>query len=107
MNCTLTACINSLQLDSSVSTTFRELYIPSRTLPYGVYEFKITVTILGQINLTRFSSAFVRITPSGITANLVRLGTSMITRGYHQSLELNPGDHSIDFDTDIFNASVS
>ena len=47
------------------------------------------------------------ITPSGITANLVPYGTSMITRGYEQNLTLDPGTYSVDRDGNAFNASVS
>ena len=47
------------------------------------------------------------ITPSGITANLVQLGTSMITRGNEQDLKLDPGTFSVDLDGYTFNATVS
>ncbi len=59
------------------------------------------------LNLISSSSAFVKITPSGITANLVQYGTSMITRGHEQDLLLDPGTYSVDLDTDTFNATVS
>jgi hypothetical protein len=49
----------------------------------------------------------VKITPSGITPNLVQYGTSMITRGHKQDLLLDPGTYSVDLDTDTFNATVS
>ena len=52
-------------------------------------------------------SAYVKITPSGITANLVPYGTSMITRGHGQDLTLDPGTYSVDLDSNAFNASVS
>lgn len=52
------------------------------------------------------SSVFVQINPSGITANLVELGTSMITRGHLQDLLFDPGRYSVDPDEDSFNASV-
>lgn len=58
-------------------------------------------------NLTSSSSAYVQITPSGITANLVQYGTSMITRGHQQDLILDPGTYSVDLDQDTFNATVS
>ncbi len=57
--------------------------------------------------LSASASAYLRITPSGITANLVQYGTSMITRGYQQDLLLDPGTFSVDPDTTTFNASVS
>ena len=47
-----------------------------------------------------------QIDPSGINANLVQFGTSMITRGHEQPLILDPGRFSEDLDEDIFNASV-
>ena len=57
--------------------------------------------------LTSSVSAYVKITPSGITANLVTYGTSMITRGHEQDLILDPGTYSVDLDGNLFNASVS
>ena len=58
-------------------------------------------------SLTSTASAFVKITPSGITANLVPYGTSLITRGHEQDLTLDPGRYSSDLDGNVFNASVS
>ena len=81
-----------------------ELYIPSRTLSYGVYQMTLLVRVNGQSNIQ--SSVFVQINPSGITANLVELGTSMITRGHLQDLLFDPGRYSVDPDEDSFNASV-
>jgi len=105
-NCT-TICLNSIQLPSNVLTTFSELYIPSRTLPYGVFQLELLVTITGVYQSTISSSIYVRINPSGITANLVQLGTSMITVGYEKDLLLDPGTFSIDPDFNSFNSSVS
>ncbi|CAF3624741.1 unnamed protein product [Adineta steineri] len=56
-------------------------------------------------NLKASSSAYVRITATGITANLVQLGTSMITRGDQQDLLLDPGTFSVDPDEDTFDAT--
>jgi hypothetical protein len=105
-NCT-TTCSFQIQLDQSVITTSSELYIPARTLPFGIYELILTVTMIAAPDLTSSASAYVQITPSGITANLVQFGTSMITRGYQQNLTLDPGSFSVDPDGNIFNASVS
>jgi hypothetical protein len=57
-------------------------------------------------SLKTSSSVYVQITPSVIIANLVQYGTSMITSGHEQDLELNPGRYSVDPDENIFNASV-
>ena len=106
-NCTSGNCSSPIQIDQSVSTTFSELYIPARTLPYGIYQLKLTVTMVVSPHITAFSSAYVKITPSGITANLVQYGTSMITRGHQQDLILDPGTYSADPDGYIFNATVN
>lgn len=103
INCTSLTCIHPIQVDASIITTFTDLYMPSRTLPLGLFQLKFVVTINNSFSSM---SAYVRINPSGITANLVRLGTSMITTGYDQNLQLNPGLYSIDTDGYPFNASV-
>jgi type IV secretory pathway VirB3-like protein len=58
-------------------------------------------------SLKSSSFAYVRITASGITANLVQLGTSMITHGNQQDLLLDPGSFSIDPDEDSFDPTVN
>jgi hypothetical protein len=105
-NCTLN-CSYQLPNDQTIITTFSELYIPARTLLYGTYELKLTIKMTILPNLISSASAYVKITPSGITANLVPFGTSMITRGHQQDLILNPGTYSVDLDGNTFNASVS
>jgi len=105
-NCTSSFCSIQIDLNTNIITTLSELYIPSRTLAYGIYELTLTVTIVGSPNLKSSSSAYVSITASGITANLVQLGTSMITRGSQQDLLLDPGTFSVDPDEDSFDASV-
>lgn len=105
-NCTSTNCTFPIQVDSTVSTTFNEFYVPARTLPLGLYELKLSVVTANLSTLTSSSSAYVRILPAGITANLVPYGTSMITRGYEQDLVLDPGRYSVDLDGDTFNATV-
>jgi hypothetical protein len=106
-NCTTTNCLSQIDIDQTVSTTFSELYIPARTLPYGIYQLKLTVTMIVSSHITSSSSDYVKITPSGITANLVQYGTSMITRGHEQDLTLDPGTYSVDPDGYAFNATVS
>ncbi|CAF3991133.1 unnamed protein product, partial [Rotaria sp. Silwood1] len=100
-NCTVQATI-----DPSINLTLNELFIPARTLSYGVYELKLTVTMQALSNLFSSQSAFVKINPSGITANLVKFGTSLITSSYEENLILDPGKHSINPDETMFNASV-
>ncbi|CAF1190677.1 unnamed protein product, partial [Adineta steineri] len=104
-NCTSNSCSFEILLNEKVMTTYSELYIPSRTLTYGVYQLTLTVTLIDSPNLKSSSSVYVRITATGITANLVQLGTSMITRGDQQDLLLDPGTFSVDPDEDTFDAT--
>ncbi|CAF3732096.1 unnamed protein product, partial [Adineta steineri] len=103
-NCT-SICSNQIQVDSTIITTSAELYIPARTLVYGIYELKLTVTMVNMSSLTSTLSVYVQITSTGITPNLIQYGTSMITRGTQQDLEFDPGTYSIDYDNNVFNAS--
>ncbi|CAF0892553.1 unnamed protein product, partial [Adineta ricciae] len=103
-NCSST-CSYQLSLDQTIQTTFTELHIPARTLPFGLYQLQFTVTMANYTNLTTSSSVYVQVTSSGIEANLVQLGTSMITIGYEQDLKFDPGTFSVDPDEYTFNES--
>ncbi|CAF4299150.1 unnamed protein product, partial [Adineta steineri] len=105
-NCTSFSCLSQIQLNEKVITTLSEFYAPAKTFAYGIYELTLTVTMTKSPSLKSSSSAYVRITPTGITPNLVELGTSMVTRGHQQNLLLDPGTFSVDPDENSFNASV-
>jgi len=98
---------NVISFDSQIETTFSELFIPARKLPFGIFELELTVNLKKYPSLKNSSSVYVEITPSGITANLVQLGTSMITSGFEQDLKLDPGSYSIDLDQNTFDKNVS
>ena len=102
-NCTIPVQLNP----SDVITTFSELYIPAGTLDLGLYQLNITVTMTVAPQYNTWALAYVQIEPSGITANMVPLGTSIISSGREKDLTLDPGKYSIDPDVDVFNASVS
>jgi hypothetical protein len=104
-NCT-SSCSGPISVDSSIATTFTEIYIPSRTLPLGLYRFTLTITMQIDARFISSASTLVYLTPAGIIANLVQFGTSLITRGHAQDLILDPGRHSVDRDGTILNASV-
>ena len=105
-NCTST-CVFQIELDRSVVTTTSELFIPARTLPLGIYELVFTITMMVTPKLISSVSAYIKISPSGMVANLVPFGTSMITRGYQQNLTLDAGTFSINLDGNLLNASVN
>jgi hypothetical protein len=102
-----TSCSLQIQLDQTTITTLSELYIPPKTLPCGIYEFELTVTMIDTPNLQSSASVYIKILSSTISANLIQLGTSMITNGQEQDLILNPGAFSVDLDGYTFNANVS
>ena len=106
-NCTSVCSSVPLPLPPSIVTTTSELYVPARILQYGTYELKISVAMAAAPHLISKASAYATINPSGITANLVQFGTSMITRGHEQDLLLDPGSYSADPDALTLNASVS
>ncbi|CAM4770288.1 unnamed protein product [Rotaria magnacalcarata] len=103
-NCTST-CSLQTKLDQSVITTLNELFIRARTLVYGIYKLKLTVTMVASTDLISAASVYVRINPSNIIPNLVEFGTSMISRGQSQDLILNPGSFSVNPDESTFNLS--
>ena len=102
-NCT-SVCSTPIVPDPTIVTTFAEIYLPSNTLPYGIYQLKLTVTMTSATQFT--ASAYVKIVPSGVAVNIAAYGTSMIARGREQNLTLDPGQYSLDLDGNAFNASV-
>ena len=105
-NCSAINCSRPISISKTIITTFSELYIPARVLPYGIYELKLTVTMVVSSNLTTSASTYVEIVPSDIKINLVPYGMSMITRGYQQHLILNPGEYSLNIDGYNFDSRV-
>ena len=97
--------LSEIEFDKKIKRSRSELYIPSNTLPYGIYELEFRVTTIDNSSITSSSSVYVEISPSGVTANLVPLGTSVVTSGDQQNLTLNPGNYSKDPDGFEFNSS--
>ena len=105
-NCSLFTCVNVSPIAPTLlSTTGDELFIPSRTLPFGLYQLQLRVTLNISSSLSTTRSVFVRILPGKIVANLLPLGTSMVTSGSAAALQLNPGLYSLDLNANDFNAS--
>lgn len=105
-NCSLN-CSFQMNFNNLIITTLSELYIPRQTLAYGLYQFQCIVQSIYSTNLSVSSLAYVKINPSDVIANFVRLGSSMITQGAEQDLLLDPGSYSVDPDANSFDASVN
>ena len=101
------SCSRQTLIDPTVAQKFSEIYFPARTLFYGTYELKLTVTMSGLSKWISSASAYVKIMPSPAMVNLVPFGTSMIPHGYEYDLKFDPGRYSVDPDESSFNASVS
>ena len=54
---------SEINFDKRVLRTLSELYIPSNTLLYGIYQLKLTVTMTEYPNLTNSASVYVQINP--------------------------------------------
>ena len=96
------SCSYPIQLNSS-STTLSELFLPARSLDYGLHQMTLTVGMRVLPVLNSSVSTYFSVIPSPITVNLVRYGSSMITIGRSQNLTLDPGLFSIDPDQVNFN----
>ena len=106
-NCSSTTCSTSMISNLDLVSTSNEYFLPARTLPLGLYQIELQVTMNATSTSTKQTrSTYLLITPSGLTVNLVPLGTSMISSGIGEQLNFNPGAYSIDLDDDTFNASV-
>ena len=95
-------CSFPIQFNAS-STILSELFLPPRSLDYGLYQMTLTVGMQVLPILTSSVSTYLYVTPSPITVNLVQYGSSMITIGRNQNFTLNPGSFSIDPDQVRFN----
>ena len=106
-SCTSFNCSSQLSVNESlIKTTQNELYIPSKTLSYGIYEFILIVSInaLSQLNVS--VSSFIEIISSNIIVNFNEYELTTIAYGYEQDLIFNPGKYSINPDEMIFDASA-
>ena len=101
-----TVNVSEIPMVKKIVTTNSELYIPGNTLPYGIYQLTLTVSMIAYPSATNSRSTYVQISPSGIIVNLVRLGTSIVTSGHEQDLKLDPGNFSMDPDGYPFNVTV-
>jgi hypothetical protein len=104
-NC-IPICSFQIQFDGSIDSSSNELFIPARSLVYGICELKLTVTTVELTTLTSSVVTYIKIIPSNIVVNLVKLGTSMIISGHQQDLNLDPGLFSVNPDVPTFNSDV-
>ena len=91
--------VRSINLISIISAFSAEICIPSNFLNYGTYKFVYEVTMDGEANLFFDSvETFFRIVPTGIAVFPLSGGIKELTIGIGQSIDLDPGQYSYDFD---------
>jgi hypothetical protein len=105
VNCSF-PCSNQIQLNPPIETSRRNLFIPSRTLSNGIYELKLTVTIVDFPSSTSSSSIYIEILSSIIITKLISFDTLMFTHNYQENLTLNPGEFSFILNSFTFNKNV-
>lgn len=88
-----------IQLDNSIKTKSSEIYIPSKKLTYGIYQFKLTVNLIGYLSLTVSKSINIQIIRSSkIIVNLLQFQLSKIRFEQNKDLIFQPGIYSFDMD---------
>ncbi len=91
-----TKTVNIRDIISSFSA---EIYIPSNFLEYGTYQFIYQVTMDGvEGSFMDSVDSFIRMVPSGMAIFPFPGGMKEISIGRGQSIDLNPGRYSYDFD---------
>ncbi|CAF1248689.1 unnamed protein product [Adineta ricciae] len=83
--------------------TNTNLHVPSRSLSYGLYRFKLTVTLTNCPTIESSSFIDIEITPPNIITNLVSYETRIARHNYGENLILNPGKYSYDQNSVQFN----
>lgn len=103
--CRRTTALDQLVSQLSSAQT-PEIYIKPQMLPIGMYLFNFTALMTERSNFLASGYTYVKIIRSNIQVNLLASGTSMTTAGTTQSLLFQPGNYSIDPDSDYFSPQV-
>jgi hypothetical protein len=92
---------NQIQLFDNPTIYYSELVIKPNTLDYGLYRVIYRVNMSGEPGFDVFVAevdTYLKIQPSGIIIRAMSDNSVEITRGFAQSIELNPTLHSYDLD---------
>lgn len=95
-----------MQFPSTTQITVSELFVPSKSFDYGLYQLKLTVQMYKMRELISSSITYVEILRSPIEVNLVEYRQKTIIRKQNQTFILDPGRFSIDYDQTSFNSTV-
>jgi hypothetical protein len=91
--------IKVVNITGIISSFSSEIYISSNFLEYGSYRFIYQVTMDGVAkSFTDSVESFIKIVPSGVAIFPFSGGIKEISIGIGQSIDLDPGKYSYDFD---------
>lgn len=94
--------------NENIRTTLNEIYIPSKILTIGIYEFKLMMIVNSSSSIfTSFQSILIKIIQSKkLIVSLIEFQTSKITLGINQQLLIEPGKYSFHDDGTQFIENV-
>jgi hypothetical protein len=91
--------LRKISLTNIVSEFNAELFIPNNFLAYGTYKFVYQVRMIGEASqFFEETETFIRIIPTRINVFPLSGGIKKITIAVEQSINLDPGRFSYDFD---------
>jgi len=83
----------------------KDLFIPARSLAYGIYKIELTVTS-NRHQITSSTFTYIEICQPIIMLQLFSFSASTLTHHYADDLILNPGEYSFQLDEISFNKNV-
>ncbi len=97
-----------VSLATIISEVNAELFIPNNFLSYGTYRIVYRVNMVGEASsFIEETETFLRIVPTGFAVFPFSGGIKKITIAVEQSLVLDPGRYSYDFDEILSGTSIS
>lgn len=111
-------CFDPVPIFRQLKSDSRDLFIPGRLLPYGLFRFSFRVHAMERkysaasktyqyVPHTKMDNIYIEIVEFDAAANLVVFGTSEITIGRDKNLILDPGQYSVNLNSEPFVAEVS
>lgn len=90
------------------NTSNNHLFIPSETLPSGLYKIELTVIILTDYpSFPSSASVYIDISESTIHVQLIEMNILILRHDYREDLRFNPGQFSSDMNRVMNKPEVS
>lgn len=95
------------ELNYSIHTSQKDLFIPALMLSHGRYQLELVVTIIGFPPVQSSSSVYIDTSPTTIHVHLIELDTFIHRHDYREDLLFDPGKYSLDTHGITFQPEVS